>query len=84
MWSESVVVNAPARDLRRIEVLTEVLTGRRSVASAATVLATSDRQVSRLLVRYRDDGGGALIHRARGRTSNKQLEAGVREYASDT
>ncbi len=30
-------------------------------------------------VRYRD--GGALIHRARGRASNNQLETGVRDYA---
>ena len=70
-----------AKDLQRIEVLTEVLAGRRSVASAATVLAVSDRQVNRLLVRYRDGGGGALIHQARGRTSNNHLDAGVREYA---
>ncbi len=70
-----------AKDLQRIEVLTEVLAGRRSVASAATVLAISDRQVNRLLVRYRDGGGGALIHQARGRTSNNHLESGVREYA---
>ena len=45
------------------------------------MLAISDRQVNRLLVRYRDGGGGALIHKARGRTSNNHLEAGVREYA---
>ena len=75
------LVAMSVKDLQRIEVLTEVLAGRRSVASAATVLAISDRQVNRLLVRYRDGGGGALIHRARGRTSNNQLEAGVREYA---
>ncbi len=47
----------------------------------ATLLAISDRQVNRLLVRYRDGGGGALIHQARGRTSNNHLESGVREYA---
>ena len=75
------LVSMSAKDLQRIEVLTEVLAGRRSVTSAATVLAISDRQVNRLLVRYRDGGGGALIHRARGRSSNNQLEAGVREYA---
>ena len=70
-----------AKDLQRIEVLTEVLAGRRTVSSAATVLAISDRQVNRLMVRYRDGGGGALIHQARGRASNNHLNAGVREYA---
>ena len=47
------------KDLQRIEVLTEVLAGRRTVSSAAAVLAISDRQVNRLIVRYRDGGGGA-------------------------
>ena len=69
------------KDLQRIEVLTEVLAGRRTVSSAAAVLAISDRQVNRLIVRYRDGGGGALIHQARGRASNNHLDAGVREYA---
>jgi hypothetical protein len=54
------------RDVCRIEVLTEVLSGRRSVASAAIVLAISARQVHRLLIRFRDDGGGALTHKGRG------------------
>jgi len=68
------------RDLQRIEVLTEVLAGRRTVGSAAAVLGLSVRQTHRLLVRYGDGGGGALIHRARGRSSNNHLEPGVREY----
>jgi hypothetical protein len=70
-----------ARDLQRIEVLTEVLAGRRTTASAATVLAVSVRQTQRLLIRHRDGGGGALIHKARGRTSNCQLSIGIRDYA---
>jgi len=68
------------RDLQRIGVLTEVLAGPRNVASAATVLDLSVRQVSRLMLWYRDGGGGAL-HQARGRTPNNHLESGVGEYA---
>jgi hypothetical protein len=68
------------RDVRRIEVLTEVLSGRRTVASAAIVLAITARQVNRLLIRFREDGGGGLIHKARGQSSNHSLSAGVREY----
>jgi hypothetical protein len=40
----------------------------------------STRQTRRLLAAYRDGGGGALIHKARGRTSNNRLIAGIREY----
>jgi Helix-turn-helix domain len=48
------------RDLQRIEVLTDVLAGRRTVAAAATVLAVSERQMYRLLAKYEDGGGSAL------------------------
>ena len=45
------------RDLQRIEVLTEVLAGRRTTESAAGVLGVSVRQTQRLLARYQDGGG---------------------------
>jgi transposase len=74
-------VTMSERDLQRIEVLTDVLAGRRTVAAAATVLAVSERQMYRLLAKYEDGGGSALIHKARGRTSNRSLNAGIRRYA---
>src|SRR3984885_7803828 len=71
------------REVRRIEVLTEVLSGRRTVASAAMVLAIGVRQIHRLLIRFREDGGGALIHKSRSRPSNHSLAPGIREYAPE-
>lgn len=75
------LVTTSARELQQIEVLTEILAGRRDVVSGAAVLAVSVRQVHRLLGRYREGGGGALVHKARGRSSNNQLNPGVRQYA---
>jgi hypothetical protein len=69
------------RDLKRVEVLTDVLAGRRTVESAAAVLNLGIRQTFRLLARYEEGGGGALIHQARGRASNRQWNPGIREYA---
>ena len=74
------LVTMSLKDLQRIEVLTDVLGKRRTVGSATAVLGLSVRQTHRLLLRYGDGGGGALIHRARGRTSNNQMASGVREY----
>lgn len=71
------------RELRRIEVLSEVLAQRRTEVSAAAVLEISTRQTRRLLTAFRNGGGGALIHKARGRTSNNVLLPGVREYAME-
>jgi transposase len=67
-------------ELQRIEVLSEVLARRRTKVSAAAVLGLSTPHTRRLLRAYQDGGGGALINKARGRTSNNQLIVGVREY----
>jgi transposase len=71
------------RDLQRIEVLTEVLADQRTAESAAGVLGVSLRQAQRLLARYRDGGGGALIHKSRGKPANNKLGSGVQGYVLD-
>jgi hypothetical protein len=57
------------RDIKRIEVLADVVAGRITSDSASLLLDMSVRQVQRLLNRYKDGGGAALIHRARGKRS---------------
>jgi transposase len=74
-------ISMSERDLKRIEVLSDVRSGRRTVAAAAAVLGVSERQAYRLLARYEEDGGSGLIHKARGRTSNRSRNEGVRKYA---
>ena len=69
------------RELRRVEVLSEVVGHRRTAASAAMVLALSTRQVHRLLKAYRSGGSGALAHKARGRPSNNKIADEVRDHA---
>ncbi|WP_367714736.1 ISNCY family transposase [Nitratireductor sp. GISD-1A_MAKvit] len=69
------------RELQRVEVLSKVAEGRMTVVSAAHVLALSQRQVRRLLNRFRLDGAAALRHKARGRLSNNRIGNGVRDYA---
>jgi hypothetical protein len=69
------------RDLQRIQVLSEVTNRRRTVASAAVVLALSTRQVRRLVKAYRLGGGGAIAHKARGRPSNNRLADELRDQA---
>jgi hypothetical protein len=74
-------VTMSERDVQRIVVLSEVIAERRTVASAAGVLAVSVRNVHRLLQRLEVGGGSALIHKARGRPSNNRIDAGIRDYA---
>ena len=47
------------------------------------MLNVSVRQAQRLLARYDDGGGAELIHKARGQTSNRSVNAGIRQHAVD-
>jgi hypothetical protein len=55
------------REIRRIEVLSEVMSGRRTLVAAAAVLAVTPRHARRLLLRLQAGGGTTLAHKARGR-----------------
>ncbi len=68
------------QELRRVEVLIQVLAGRRTMETAAGVLGVSLRQAQRLLARYRAGGSGAMVHRPRGWLASNRLGAGVQEY----
>jgi hypothetical protein len=69
------------RELQRVQVLGEVTNRRRTIASAAAVLALSPRQVHRLLKAHRLGGAGAIAHKARGRPSNNRLADELRDQA---
>ena len=75
------LIRMSTRDLKRIEVLSEVLVGRHTVTEAASLLGVSERQMYRLLARYQQEGGSGLAHRARGRESNRSYNPGIRKYA---
>jgi Helix-turn-helix domain len=75
------ILTMSGNELQRIEVLAEVLSGRRTEASAAAILDISTRQTRRLVVAYRAGGGASVIHKSRGRASNNKLMEGIREYA---
>ena len=69
------------RDLQRIEILSKVVAGRMTMASAAHVLDLSERQVRRLLERIRTGGAASIRHKAIGRPSNNRISDEVRDYA---
>ena len=62
-----------SKELRRKTVMDEVVGGRRKLRSAAEVLQISYRQCRRVYQRYRQQGDQGLMHRNRGRASNRKI-----------
>src|SRR3954452_22192736 len=75
------VVLMSKADLSRVDTLVRVGRGELPVAGAASLLGLSERQVFRLLARFRSEGAAGLASRRRGRPSNRRLPAAVREAA---
>jgi len=74
------------RERDRLRVIHEVASGeggaeRLTQARAGELLGLSERQVRRLVKRYREQGDAGLIHRSRGRPSNRQLPTRLRTQA---
>jgi len=65
----------------RLKVIEQVERGMISQMDAARVLKLSTRQVRRLQGRYRAEGDRGLIHRLRGRRSNRRISEAARSAA---
>src|ERR1039458_6262214 len=73
---EMLAMSAKERD--RLKVLHEVKRGHLTPRVAAGQLGVTDRWVRKLLVRVKKEGDGGIVHRLRGRESNRRLPESVR------
>ena len=76
-YGDRIEMSQQERD--RLKVLHGVEQGQYSQAKAAQLLDLTARQVRRLQRRVKDQGDGSLVHRLRGRPSNRQLAPELRK-----
>ena len=71
------------KELKQIEVLSGLQEGRIDTASAAQLMRVSERQVYRLLKKFRNGGGASIAHGHRGQRSNRRISDGLKDHALD-
>jgi transposase len=69
------------RERDTLKVMSAVLRGERTQAEAARLLRKSERQVRRLQRRLEAEGDAGVVHRLKGRPSNRQLSHELRTKA---
>ena len=67
------------RERKRLEVLSQVRAGKLNLGKASELLGVSYRQVRRVWKRYQAAGDAGLVHRLRGRKSNRRGDAKLRK-----
>lgn len=70
-----------SKERRRLELLSRVKSGEVTLVKAAEVLGVSYRQAKRLWARFQDQADAGLVHRLRGRASNRHVQPIRKEQA---
>jgi transposase len=69
------------RDLKRLHVIQAVLEAKLKQVEAAEILDLSDRQIRRMSTRLKGEGEHGMVHRLRGRPSNRRTSEKLKARA---
>ncbi len=72
------IVMARQRELKRLHVIEKVLEKVLKQVEAAEILSLSLRQIGRIVKRIRIEGEKGIIHRSRGKPSNRRIPSKIR------
>jgi hypothetical protein len=76
-------ISMSQRERDVVKVMSLVLKGDRTQSEAARLLGLCERQVRRIQRRMESEGDGGVVHRLRGRASNRQLSESFRREVLD-
>jgi hypothetical protein len=73
------IIMANQRELKRLHVVQKVIEGTLKQTEAAAILSLSSRQTGRVVGRVRGEGPQGVVHRSRGRESNRKYPEGFKD-----
>lgn len=75
------IVQMSQRELTRLHVIHKAIEGLLKQAEAAEVISLSNRQIRRLIKKVREEGDAGIIHKSRGKPSNRSLPKKIKDTA---
>jgi transposase len=73
------MIMARQGELKRLHVIQKVLERVIRQVEAAEILSLSSRQIRRIIKRIRMEGEKGIIHKSRGRPSNRRIPGKIRD-----
>ena len=67
------------KELKRLYVIHKVIEKLLTEKEASVLISLSERQIRRIVKRIREEGDGGIIHRSRGKPSNRELPSTLKE-----
>jgi transposase len=71
--AEKDIIMLRQRDLKRLHVIHKVLEGTMTQGEAAGLVSLGERQIRRIVKRLRQEGDEGIVHKSRGKPSNRRL-----------
>ncbi len=79
--AEKDIIRMSIREVKRLKVIQEAIERQITQRVAASLIGLSERQTRRLVRRVRKEGERGVVHRLRGRFSNRKIPAEVKTKA---
>ncbi len=73
------IIRMRQEEIKRLHIINKVLEGLLNEAEATQIIGLSRRQVRRLIKRVREEGDNGIIHKLRGRVSNRKIPDEIRD-----
>ncbi len=73
------IIMLSLKELKRLKVIQDVINKRITQVSAAAIIGLSERQIGRLTKAVRKEGDRGIVHKSRGKTSNRKTAEETRD-----
>ena len=73
------IITMSQKELKRLHIIHKVLDKRLKQVEAVKILGLGDRQIRRIVKRIRIEGDRGIIHKSRGKDSNRAFPEGIKE-----
>lgn len=73
------IIMVRQRELKRLHVIHKVIEGALTEKEASVLISLSERQIRRIVRRIREEGDRGIVHRSRGKPSNRELSSTLKE-----
>lgn len=73
------IVQMSQRELRRLHIIHKAIEGLLKQKEAAELLSLGDRQIRRLIKKVEEEGDAGIIHKSRGKPSNRKLPKKIKD-----
>ena len=79
--AERDIIQMSMRELRRLKIIHEVMEEKLTQVKAGELEELSDRQIRRMIKRVKEEGDRGIVHRSRGKESNRKIPKKIKTKA---